>query len=174
MGRAGAYAWLLTLALLVACGSASDEAAPDPGTAGISGQIWLDVCEPTADDPLPAGCILGPQGTAVGNGIADPLDPVLWSAWLVLWRGACPGEIAFLARASEQDGEYEFTGLPGGVYCLFIDQTVGDNVRVLGPGTWTLPAGYGTGPVMLQIELEPGEVLRGLNFAYDPSEAAAP
>ena len=171
----------VTMALLIAagllaaaCGSTRGAASVDPGTAVVSGLIWLDVCDPTAENAIPDGCVPCPAGQTIGNGTADPLDPIASSAWLVLWSGACPGELAYAARASEQDGTYEFTGLPAGSYCLVIDPTVGDNVRVLGAGTWTLPAGLGSGPVILPIDLAPAEERRGVNFAYDPSEVTGP
>src|SRR4030042_1918674 len=126
--------------LAAACGSSGGAAAVDPGTAVVSGLIWLDVCDPTVENALPDGCVPGPAGQAIGNGRADPLDPVARSAWLVLWSGACPGELAYAARASEQDGTYEFTDLPAGSYCLVIDPTVGENVRGLGAGTRPPPA----------------------------------
>jgi hypothetical protein len=112
--------------------------------------------------------VVGPDGLPLGDGIPGPFESLGFSVWMVLWSGPCPGETAFAVRSTEVDGRYEFDGLPAGEYCLIIDPTLEHNVRVLGPGSWSLPAGFGNGPVMLPITLEPAQAVVGLDFAYDP------
>lgn len=144
-------------------------------TAGsISGTVWLDQCEspgegqPTPEAP-PAGCIRGPQGGFVANGVMDSGELGLPGATVSLGVGDCPSS-GLATAVTDASGAYVFNNLQPGSYCISIDTASGNNPQVLQSGGWTYPAlGRNYQVVSLDIDQQINEV----NFGWSPQYQGA-
>jgi hypothetical protein len=144
-------------------------------TAGsISGTVWLDQCEspgegqPTPEAP-PAGCIRGPQGGFVANGVMDSGELGLPGATVSLGVGDCPSS-GLSTAVTDASGAYIFNNLQPGSYCISIDTASGNNPQVLQSGGWTYPAlGRNYQVVSLDVDQQINEV----NFGWSPQYQGA-
>ncbi|MCB9421188.1 MAG: hypothetical protein H6667_15410 [Ardenticatenaceae bacterium] len=141
----------------------------DPNSASISGIVWHDLCAVAAGAEegqlIPSeGCIATADGTSFqANGLVEDSEPGLPDVVINLGEGECPAE--GLATATTDDvGNFAFTDLPAGVYCVSIDALSAPNDAILLPGGWTLPQ---SGEALATITVEPGEAVSGVNFGWD-------
>ncbi len=149
----------------------TDTALPDPGTASISGVVWHELCDFSgghAGEPvvLGAGCVQwGPESWQFGpNQIYDDFE-VGWSGvTLHLGAGACPST-GVATAVTNTNGEYVFSGLLEGTYCVSYDPLSDGNDVILIPGGPTYPI-RGEAGRFWTIVLTAGETETGVDFGY--------
>ena len=141
----------------------------DPNSASISGIVWHDLCAVAAGEEegeqIPSeGCIATSEGTSFqANGLVEDGEPGLQEVVVSLGEGACPADELETA-VTDSVGNYAFTDLAAGVYCVSIDALSAPNDAILLPGGWTQPE---SGEGLATITIEPGEAVSGVNFGWD-------
>jgi hypothetical protein len=146
---------------------------PEPTLGSISGVVWHEICQYTgghAGEPLVLGlgCVEWNGGIAAGNWGPNQIIDVFEVGWdgvtLHLGAGACPST-GLATTMTNIDGEYSFTDLPAGTYCVSYDSLSDGNDTILLPGGSTypirdLPGGSWT------VELAEGGDEAGWNFGH--------
>lgn len=141
----------------------------DPNSAVINGSVWHDLCAVAAGEedgePIPSeGCIAAADGESFqANGLLEESEPGLEGVVVGLGEGACPAD-GLATAVTDADGNYTFTDLPGGDYCVSIDALSAPNDEILLPGGWTLPQ---SGEALANVVVEPGQTVNGINFGWD-------
>jgi hypothetical protein len=139
----------------------------------ISGVLWHEICESTgghAGEPLVLGlgCVEWDGGIAAGNWgpnqIHDPFEVGWEGVTLHLGAGACPST-GLATTMTNIDGEYSFTDLPAGTYCVSYDALTDGNDVILLPGGPTYPV-RGDAGYFWTIELADGVDETGWNFGF--------
>lgn len=111
----------------------------------IGGTVWADFCSPGdaegGSGPDQGTCVIDSLGTTTADGVRQPDEDGLGGVTVSLWEGACPpsGEPGQQA-VTEADGEYQFTALTPGAYCVGVRVLEDGNDSVLVPGAFTAPA----------------------------------
>lgn len=139
-------------------------ATAEPAGATINGRVWHDLCAPTptTDDAPPPGCIADPDGGFEANGLLEEDEPGIEGIVLNIGSGTCPA--TGLAEATtDTDGNYNFTGLAPGIYCVAIDPLSETNEPILLPGGFTAPDNLGEA----EITVEEGQDVADVNFGWD-------
>ena len=152
------------------------QAEPTPTTAPaatnmgiVNGRIWHDLCAVAGGDggdeeAVPsAGCIAAPSGDFQANSLLDEGEPGIPDVLVSLGEGNCPAEASLATATTDEDGDYVFTDLSAGTYCVSVDALAVENELLL-PGGWTFPeldVGSNT------ITLEDGDLVTGINFGWD-------
>ncbi|MCB8923519.1 MAG: hypothetical protein H6662_18180 [Ardenticatenaceae bacterium] len=140
--------------------------AADSNSAAISGLVWHDLCAVTGGEgeaeatPSP-GCVVLENGGVQANGLLEEGEPGLANVIVSLGEGACPST-GFAEATTNADGEYTFTDLPAGEYCVSVDVTNVENTAVLDPGSFTNPE---TG--VTAVTLSDGQTTSDINFGWD-------
>lgn len=174
--------------LLAACApSVAPVSEPTPvaistipaNTASISGTIWHDLCAPTNGEQPSARCVASADSGVKANGVHDAGEPGLTGVLVSLGFGACDRVTNDLETSTNQDGAYEFTNLPAGVYCVMVDPLRSENAQLL-PGAWTFPTvSAGTSIGAISVNLAGNEQKSGIDFGWDyqilplPAESVA-
>lgn len=146
------------------------EATPAPDNAAISGIVWHDLCagsvgtvDASVTEAPPVGCVALPTGGFLANGLLEAGEPGLAGVVISLGEGACPAT-GLATTTTNPAGEYAFTGLAAGEYCVSIDAADEDNTAVLADGRWSFPA-VDTGSTA--VTLDAGETVGDVNFGWD-------
>jgi len=151
----------------------ADQTQEDPGSAGISGWVWHDLCDSGKDgEPVkiktPEGCM--EDVSALGNYHADGLmsinEPLIEGVVVMLGEGKCPSTGMSEQSTIITDLSYYFTGLKAGTYCVSIDPQREPNLSILRPGEWTYPA-VEQGVIGTTVTLYSGEYRGMVNFGWD-------
>ncbi len=115
------------------------------GSSGtIGGTVWLDYCSPGDAEggtgPDAGTCVIDSFGAKAADGVMQPEEEGLEGVTVSLWEGTCPpnGEPGEQA-VTGSDGEYTFTALTPGQYCVGIRVLEDGNDAVLIPGAFTAP-----------------------------------
>ncbi|MEM7116450.1 MAG: NBR1-Ig-like domain-containing protein [Chloroflexota bacterium] len=157
-----------------------EEPTPEPTAvpeeepvATISGRVWHDLCVGTGGqvaegDETAVGCIA--VATDAGqilqaNGVLEANEEGIAGVEVALGVGECPAESSETTLTSES-GEFSFTDLSGGTYCLSVDGTSAVNTAVLDEGVWSLLPNDATST---SIIVDEGETLADNNFGWDYS-----
>jgi CSLREA domain-containing protein len=141
------------------------------GAAQISGVVWHDLCAvPDHGYPPtpPPGCV-DPDGdghSTEANGILESGEPGIPGVTLRLKSGTCAAGTDLTTAVTDAAGEYSFSALAAGTYCVTADALHDGNDLVLIPGGWTYPT-RGANPVQTEIVLGDGEAHAGVNFGWD-------
>ncbi len=150
--------------------AAEPEPTPIPeGETVIIGRVWHDECFVFADDllgeipPPSEGCIEIEDGQFQADGEMANGEPGIPGVVVMLSEGACPGtELA--TTVTDDNGEFAFTGLTAGTYCVSIDELAIANDELLLPGLWSFPA---DGTAETEVTVTAGETTSGVNFGWD-------
>ncbi|MGB7539394.1 MAG: choice-of-anchor Q domain-containing protein [Anaerolineales bacterium] len=138
------------------------------GDAILSGKVWHDLCA-VRDGPIPAtpppGCV-DTSPFVDANGILEPGEPGIPGVTLRLKSGPCATGSDLMTAVTGSEGEYSFSGLAAGTYCVSADALGDGNDLVLIPGGWSYPDGDG-GVAQSEIVLADGEVRADINFGWD-------
>ncbi len=166
---------LILLGLLLSACNYPGNGVPNQPTAigsnvgSISGTLWLDQCEspsqgqPTPSAP-PAGCVLGPQGNYVANGVMDSGESGIPGVTVSLGAGGCPSS-GMATAVTDAQGAYTFNNLQAGTYCISIDTAADNNAQTLQTGDWTYPA---IGQNIQVVSLDVGQQINEVNFGWSP------
>jgi hypothetical protein len=156
-------------------GANCDRGALERMTAGgdgsIGGIVWHDLCavpEHGYPPTPPPGCA-DPDGDTLytdANGILEPGEPGLAGVTLRLKSGTCAAGADLMTAVTNSGGEYSFSGLAAGTYCVSVDALHDGNDLVLIPGGWTYPQ-LGENPALFEVVLGDGEARSGVNFGWD-------
>lgn len=141
-----------------------------PAPASIHGTMWHEICEYTGGEggeavTLGRGCVQwGPGPSDWGpNQTRDDFEVGWAGVTLRLGRGSCPSTDLGTVVTNDA-GEFRFDGLQAGKYCVSYGIYVGDNEKILIPGSPTFPergdAGY-----WKTVDLAAGEDL-AVDFGY--------
>ncbi|MCB8942630.1 MAG: hypothetical protein H6658_02525 [Ardenticatenaceae bacterium] len=151
------------------------EATAVPNSASISGVVWSDFCSIQANGNPTANCLETADGSGfyIGNGTFNGNEVGLANITIELGDGACPEDGIIPASdlvattTTDENGQYAFTDLEGGTYCISIDAFAAANLDLLIPGDWTYPA-RGTG--RLGVILGAGEERTDVDFGWDHAD----
>ena len=134
-------------------------AIPDPDPGSIAGIVWNDHCSQFGGSP-PPGCLDTVPYRA--NGTLDSGETGFSGVLVELGAGACPstGLDTTLTNAS---GEYTFSVVLPGSYCVSVDALNATNSVILIPGGWTYPNANGR----QDVTVGPAESVTGINFGWD-------
>jgi hypothetical protein len=140
----------------------------DLGNALINGRIWHDLCAVAGgdgdEDAAPSeGCIATSENSFQANSLLEDGEPGLPNITVNLGEGACPAE-GLATTTTDEDGDYVFTELTAGTYCVSVDALATANADNLLPGGWTFPE---SGEALVTVELAANAVFTGVNFGWD-------
>jgi len=147
---------------------------PDPTTpptsvhGSISGVIWHDLCDSSsASKGRSEGCVkAASQSFYHANGILDVGEPGIEGIELTLGQGVCPAKGLEVVHSGSK-GEYRFTDLEGGVYCVSVSNAA-PHLAKLEPGMWTYPkADGGQGVGWISVSVFEGNSIPNINFGWD-------
>ena len=145
-------------------------AVPEATNMGIiNGRIWHDLCAVAGGDgsdetAVPsAGCIASPDGGFQANSLLEDEEPGIASVLVNLSENACPSESTIQTATTDEDGDYVFTDLSAGTYCVSVNVLDVENELLL-PGGWTFPDSEMLGTT---VTLEDGDLVTGINFGWD-------
>jgi len=138
-----------------------------PTRGSISGFVWHDLCAPQSatDGAMPPGCVERADQSVDGRFIADGVyqknEPRIGSAEIFLGKGKCPATGLAKITASIK-GDYKFTNLKPGDYCVSIDPATDYNKYIFLPGEWSVPPdGQQT------VTVKAGKTVGHVNFGWD-------
>jgi hypothetical protein len=147
MKKSYSFIAVATLVISVSCNLAgigtSNEPTQAPGS--IKGTLWHDICKFSGGEAgqpivLGQGCVQ--WGTAVEEFGPNQLKDDFESGWsgvtLHLGSGACPST-GLATTITNASGEYQFTGLSAGTYCVSYSNLTDGNDTILIPGGPTFP-----------------------------------
>ena len=135
----------------------------------VNGRVWHDLCAVAGGDgeeenAVPSeGCIASPDGGFQANSLLEDGEPGIPDVLVNLGEGACPAEESVATATTDEDGDYVFTDLSAGTYCVSVDALATENETLL-PGAWTFPEADVSSNT---ITLEAGDLVTGINFGWD-------
>ncbi len=133
----------------------------------LSGVVWDDQCE-VVDDAPSAGCVDDGSGGYIANGVQDEGETGISGVKVELYAGPCPASGDPLATTStDANGEYTFTNLEAGDYCVVIDPLDDQNLPILVPGKFSAP---GVGVGFISLTLAEDEIKGEVSFGWDHEE----
>jgi hypothetical protein len=149
----------------------SPPVASTPFLGSISGVLWHELCEFTggqAGEPLVLGqgCVQwGAEEHEFGpNQVYDPFEEGWVGVTLHLGVGACPST-GLDTAVTNANGEFAFTGLSAGTYCVSYSALTDGNDSILIPGGPTFPE-RGENGFYQSVTLAEGENATGVDFGY--------
>jgi hypothetical protein len=144
---------------------------PTPALLNIGGILWHETCEFTGGEGgepivLGEGCVqYGDEAWEYGpNQIIDPFESGWDGVTLHLGAGACPST-GLATTITDAAGEYVFSNLAPGTYCVSYDSLSDGNDVILIPGGPTYPV-RGEAGYLQTVELESGIDQLDVNFGY--------
>lgn len=151
----------------------SEAPTPASGSASVSGVVWHDLCAVAGgegDTPeIPsAGCIQLENGDYLANGNQEEDEPRLAGIEVSLGQGACPST-GLAVTKTNQRGEFNFSDLTPGTYCVSVQSDSLANGPTLIPGRWSAPQSDSAGfTVELAADQTQRDVLFGWDYANQP------
>ncbi len=140
-----------------------------PPLGSIAGEVWHEICEHTGGqggEPLVLGqgCAEGlVPPTIQGNGIHDSFEDGFASVTIHLGSGACPST-GLATTLTDANGQYAFTGLTAGTYCVSFNALTDGNDSILIPGGLTYPTVGGTPQVTVTLLIS--QNMTGVDFGW--------
>ena len=141
--------------------------APPPGS--IAGEVWHDICEHTGgegNEPLVLGlgCAEGLDPNIMrANGVHDGFEDGFAGVTIHLGSGACPST-GSATTTTDANGQYAFTDLTAGTYCVSFNALTDGNVPILIPGGLTYPTVGGTPQVTVNLLIS--QNMTGVAFGW--------
>ncbi len=115
-----------------------DEAARELGR--IEGVVWADRCDLDLLGIPGPGCVPRALEDYVADGIRGPGESGIGGLKIRLYQGACSLRLALWSETrTDLAGQYAFTDLEFGRYCVVVDPLAEENQPRLLPGVWTSP-----------------------------------
>jgi inhibitor of cysteine peptidase len=141
---------------------------PPADTGGITGSVWHDLCaiaggEGDEEAEPSEGCIALAEGGFQANGLLDAGEPGLEDIQVNLGAGDCPAD-GLATTTTDADGDFTFSDLAGGTYCVSINALEGANSEILLPGSFTFPD---TDVNQTTVTVADGEGVTAVNFGWD-------
>ena len=140
-----------------------------PPLGSIAGEVWHDICEYTGGqggEPfvLGLGCAegLGPNEMRA-NGVHDGFEDGFAGVTIHLGSGTCPST-GLATTLTDANGQYAFTGLTAGTYCVSFNALTDGNDSILIPGGLTYPSVGGTPQVMVTLLIS--QNMTGVDFGW--------
>ncbi len=144
--------------------------ADDSSSLGIiNGRVWHDLCavaggEGDDESAVPSeGCIAAPAGGFQANSLLDSGEPGIPNVLVRVSEGACPAADSLTTTTTDEDGDYVFTDVSAGEYCVSVDALDVANELLL-PGAWTFPDNDVSSTT---VTVESGGLVTGINFGWD-------
>ncbi|VAW43043.1 hypothetical protein MNBD_CHLOROFLEXI01-4111 [hydrothermal vent metagenome] len=134
----------------------------------INGRVWHDLCSVAegegGETAVPsADCIAKTSGGFQANSLLEEGESGLPAVTVSLGEGSCPTQSSISSTTTDADGDYVFTNLDAGTYCVSIDPLAIENELLL-PGGWTFPE---TDVGNSTVTLADGDLVTGINFGWD-------
>lgn len=168
-GRTGSFTLEADNTLLEAEPTEEPTSEPTATASGIiNGKVWHDLCavsvaEDGTETVTSAGCIANADNTRFqADGLYEGVEPGIADITVLLGEGECPSS-GLAATVTDDAGDFVFTDLAAGSYCVSVDDTASENVA-LPPGLWTFPQGF---IAETAVTLADGEVISDINFGWD-------
>jgi hypothetical protein len=158
---------------------------PSNGSGEVGGKIWHDLCALAGLDSsgpiVPGlGCIHSSATDSgyLANGQYEIGEPGIPGMEATLGLGVCPSS-GLATELTDGEGNFTFSGLSAGTYCISIDPLKEPNKTILGAGYWSSPSeAISRNTASYTVTLREGEARRDLNFGWDyyflPEPAATP
>lgn len=152
---------------------AATESATNLGI--INGMVWHDLCAVSVGEDgetavTSAGCIANEDNTRFqADGSQADDEPGIANITVSLGEGECPAT-GLTTVTTDDAGDYVFTELAAGTYCVSIDNTAPENEALL-PGLWTFPQGF---IAETAVTVADGDVVSDINFGWDYEFLPAP
>lgn len=145
------------------------------GSASVSGAVWHDLCAVAGGEgdipEIPsAGCVQLENGDYVANGILEEDEPRLAGVEVSLGQGACPSSGLSTVKTN-QEGEFTFSNLVPGTYCVSVQSDSLTNGPILIPGRWSAPQ---SDTAETTVELAADQAKRGVFFGWDYANQPEP
>lgn len=134
----------------------------------INGTIWHDLCAVAVDEDgetavTSAGCVASADETTFqADGTLELSEPGIANITVSLGEGECPA-VGLATTETDDAGDYVFTDLAAGTYCVSVDALAAINEALL-PGQWTFPE---SGIAETAVTIEAGEIVSDINFGWD-------
>jgi hypothetical protein len=145
--------------------------ASTPSLGSISGVLWHELCAFTGGEAgealvLGQGCVQwGAEEHQFGpNQIYDPFEVGWEGVTLHLGSGGCPST-GLDTTITNTEGEYLFTGLSAGTYCVSYSALTDGNDSILIPGGPTFPV-RGEDGFYQSVTLMEGENVTDVDYGY--------
>lgn len=141
---------------------------PELESASISGRLWHDLCtvaggEGEEEAEPSEGCIAVVDGGFQANGLLEENEPGIEGVTVNLGEGACPAD-GLATTTTDANGDYVFTDLDDGTYCVSVDPLNEDNMDILLPGGWTFPEADTNSAT---VTISDSQSQEGVNFGWD-------
>ena len=145
---------------------------PELVGASITGIVWQDTCDALSGDTT--GCVEDETGNARGNGTFDSNEPRIPGVEVTLSSGNCSSESEAIGQAkTDSAGNYLFTSLRAGTYCVGVNPSSPANAPLLMPGKWTYPE-VEVGSSTLQLAENDYQTADfGWDYQFDPPPEVA-
>jgi hypothetical protein len=135
----------------------------DEANAVVGGRVWHDLCDIGGSAREAAGCVEDDTGVYKADGQLDEDEAGLGGVIVQLGSGGCPSA-GLATTITDGSGDYLFSGLEGGTYCVSVDAFAEQNASLLLPGAWTNRQGM---PGSATVELPPGGSALEVNLGWD-------
>jgi len=144
---------------------------PELVGASITGIVWHDTCDALSGES-PTGCVEDENGNYIGNGVFDSTEARLPGVEVTLRSGECSSESEPIGHAkTDSAGNYLFTSLRAGTYCVGVNPSSPTNAPLLMPGKWTYP-GLEVGSTTLTLAENDYQTADfGWDYEFDPPAA---
>ncbi len=166
----------LTIKVVVTEGTpaAPSEPTSSSGLATIRGIVWNDFCHPGgaqgSTDPQRGHCITNGSGGQQADGILQSDEKGIPGIVVNLSAASCPPGKVIASAKTDASGQYRFTDLGAGSYCVWVDSLDLTNGPILIPGTWSVEVGLfndNSGKVEATVIIAAGEQGTTVNFGWD-------
>ena len=137
---------------------------PDEANAVVGGRIWHDLCDIDGSAAEAAGCVENDDGAFTADGRLEEGEPGLGGVIVQLGPGNCPSA-GLATTITDGSGDYVFSGLEGGTYCVSVDAFDEQNAPFLLPGAWTNRDNDMPGSVTVELPL--GGSAPDVNLGWD-------
>jgi hypothetical protein len=137
------------------------------GEGVINGRVWHDLCAVSGEGEEATGsegCVPADNETGFqGNGDMEADEPGIAGVTVALSEGTCPAFAVSETATTDADGNFSFTGLAPGPYCITVDPQAEENSDILPPGAWTNLDEENSS----NVSLAAAETVDDVNFGWD-------
>ena len=144
------------------------EEPADSALGIINGTVWHDLCAVSVSEDgettvTSTGCIANEDDTRFqADGTLALDEPGIANVTVSIGEGECPAT-GLATTVTDESGDYLFTDLAAGTYCVSVDNTASENEDLL-PGLWTFPQGF---IAETAVTVADGDVISDINFGWD-------
>lgn len=141
------------------------------GSVTLGGVVWLDKCSPPnvegSTRPQQGVCVATSSGGLEANGLRESDERGMAGIEVVLTTRCAQGATLVAKTTTDSSGQYRFSGLAPGTYCVSVNPVSETNSALLIPGAFTYPDVPGA-VAEHGVTVNAAEQRTDLNFGWDP------